>query len=245
MRNWFKLFLNGSSVLTPAQVRAAREEIHVMLDFWGKRLGIRNGLKAYVVEPALTEADSGHLFRQFQFVGFLLGEPPDDLAPDPDLRDFLRENEEQKSRFENVKHLAEGHLRRVLTRAFAWPAVMLFQPEQWPSFDANSKGWPVFRAFGQWRQLLAEPTKPDPFERLPPALDALARHNRRRAAAARADYVPLLQAARQLWPKVLDIQSTGRRGRPAHKQRLAALLAGEGITVSRRQLDRLMADLKG
>jgi hypothetical protein len=48
-----------------------------------------------------------------------------------------------------------------------------------------------------------------------------------------------------LWPKVVATGSTGRRGRPAYRRRLEGLLAGRGLKVSRRQLDRLMADLKG
>ncbi len=39
--------------------------------------------------------------------------------------------------------------------------------------------------------------------------------------------------------------AAGRRGRPAYRRRLQELLAGRGLTVRRRQLNRLMAELTG
>src|SRR5262249_36940602 len=131
----------------------------------------------------------------------------------------------------------------LLAQGLSWPAVLLFGPDQWPSFSTNTKGFPLYRAFGGWRQVLAEPPAPDPFAPFPPARRALAAHNRRKATAARTQYEGLLRVATGLWPKVLGMGTTGR-GRPACKRRLRGLLAEQGVEVTRRQLDALMADLK-
>jgi hypothetical protein len=131
-----------------------------------------------------------------------------------------------------------------MVEAFAWPAILLLQPEQWLPYSTNTRRWPLSRAFGPWRQLFAKRRKPDPFARLPAAQRVLAQHNRRKARAARAEYQRLLELARELWPKVLAMGSSGRPGRPAYKQRLRGLLAGAGVQVKRRQLNQLMIDLK-
>jgi hypothetical protein len=232
------------TLLTLQQMQAARVEIRLHLDYWAERLALCHGLNTFTVEPTLYEADSGVDYRQYQFVGHLLSHSLDDADPDPELRRFLQENEEAPSPYRVVPHLLQGPLRRLLVEAFAWPAILLFQPEQWLPYSTNTRRWPLSRAFGAWRELFAKQRKPDPCARLPAAQRALEQHNRRKARAARTEYQRLLAIARELWPKVLALGSSGRPGRPAYKQRLCRLLADAGLQVKRRQLDQLMIDLK-
>ena len=231
------------TVLTEAQVRAARQEAHLHLDFWGRRLGARHGLKAFAIEPAACEDRYAYYF-QHQFAGYFLGLAPEGAGGDADLLQFLQKNTEPKTPFEDEPHLSLGKLRPLLTRAFAWPSVMLFGPEQWWPFAAHTKGWPTYRAVGAWRQHLAEPVRQD-LAGPPRWRRVLGDHNGRRSTAARAADERLLEAARPLWAEVLASRPAGRRGRPADKQRLRALLAGQGTQVGRRQLDRIVSRLKG
>jgi hypothetical protein len=124
---------------------------------------------------------------------------------------------------------------------------MLFGPEQWPSYQANTRRWPLYRSFGLWRQLLGKQSnrRQDPFASVSPRQQALDTHNSLKAANARARREQLLQLARPLWARAQEPEPTRRRGRPACKQRLQALLASQGVDVTRRQLDELVAALKG
>jgi hypothetical protein len=103
---------------------------------------------------------------------------------------------------------------------------------------------PLYRAFGGWRQVLAEPQKPNRIRRLAPGRRPLAVHEGTTAPQARLADEKLREAAKALWPKVLAMGPSGRRGRPPYRQRLQELLAGQGLQVTRRQLGRLMAELK-
>jgi hypothetical protein len=235
-------------VLTDRQVRAARAAVGQRLDRWAGRLGLRHGLKAFAVEPALWRNERLNVeLPQYRFVGRLLGQPPAGDCPDPWLHEYLSNHGQFRANWQGLEEmfLTRGQLRQLLTRALAWPAVMLLGPEQWVPFAVNTQGIPACRAFGDWQQLLSLPQKPDPRARPSAGQRALDRHNRRRAAEARTDYERLLKAAQGVWPKVLAPGPSGRRGRPPYRQRLVALLAGLGLQVGRRQLDRLMADLQG
>jgi hypothetical protein len=140
--------------------------------------------------------------------------------------------------------MEQGGVRQLLNSVFGWRAVMLYGEDQWPSYQAATKGLPLYKAFGRWRPLMAAPVRPDPFARPSRRERALKVHNSRKASAARAERKKLLQIARPLWEEALKMAPTGKRGRPSHKRCLQGLLAGQGVPVKRRQLDRLMADLK-
>jgi hypothetical protein len=239
-------------LLTDRQVRAARAEVGLVLDYWAGRLGVRHGLKAVVVEPDIWYDDHrDREFREYRFVGHLLGEAPEGAGPDPQLRAFLLDYGEPRVGGPDQPYLSVGGLRGrggLLVQALGRPAVQLFGPEQWPSFEANTRGWPLYRSFGSWRGLAAAAGKAathDPFARLSPAERALERHNRGRKAAARAAHERLLEAARALWPQVLEAGAGGKRGRPPYRKLLRNLLAGAGFQVTDRQLTGLMAALKG
>lgn len=127
------------TVLTERQVRAARQEAYLHLDYWARRLGARHGLKAFAIEPAAWQG--GHAcYLQHQFVGHFLGLAPEGAGGDADLRQFLQGNAEPRTPFEDEPHLTLGTLRPLLTRAFAWPSVMLFGPEQWGALRRQHEG---------------------------------------------------------------------------------------------------------
>jgi hypothetical protein len=237
------------ALLTEGQVRAAREEIHRHLDHWAARLGIASGLKVLTVGPDMHYDDyKNEDHPQYRFTGSLLGEPPAGGCPDPQLRDALLKEGITIAPNVELNHLTEGQLRSrsgsLLVTALAVPPLMLLWPGQWASYAESTAGWPLYRAFGAWRRVLAEGgRRPDPFPPRPSAgLPPSARE--RREAAARAERERLLGAARPLWAKAREAGPAGRRGRPACKRRLRELLAGQGLCVTRRQLDRLMSDLK-
>jgi hypothetical protein len=176
-------------VLTEAQVRAARREIDEHLSFWAERLGLTGGLKVHTVEPDMHLVDFRRRLEspQYRFIGYLLGEPADDQESNSQLELALEEYG-QFTGAKEYKHLTVGKLRSkrgsLLVQALGWPAVMLFGPDQWPSYRANTAGWPLYRALGGWRTLLADegqapqrrPARPVPGR---PALD---RQNRQKAA---------------------------------------------------------------
>jgi hypothetical protein len=238
------------AVLTERQVRAARWQSHRHLDFWARRLGIASGLKVLTVAPDMHYDVWGNVDQpQFRFTGFLLGEPPAGRCPDPRLRDALLKEGGTIAPGVEYDHLSEGRLRSragsLLTAALGVPSVLLLGPDQWPSYAAGTAGWPLYRAFGGWRRPVAgrgrrrDPVMPRPAAEGPPSA------RERRAAAAQAERERLLAAARPLWAEARQAGPAGRRGRPPHKRRLRELLAGQGLRVTRRQLDRLVADLKG
>jgi hypothetical protein len=237
------------ALLTEGQVRAAREEIHRHLDHWAVRLGIASGLKVFTLGPDMYyDDDKNQHHPQYRFTGFLLGEPPAGRCPDPRLREALLKEWVSIAAGVEYHYLTEGRLRSrggsLLVTALAVPPLMLLWPGQWASYAASTAGWPLYRAFGAWRRLLAERgRRPDPFPPRPPAVRPPSA-SERREEAARAERERLLGAARPLWAKAREAGPTGRRGRPACKRRLRELLAGQGLCVTRRQLDRLMADLK-
>jgi hypothetical protein len=236
------------ALLTEGQVRAARAEAHRHLDYWAARLGIVSGLKVLTVGPDMHDDDQAVGHPQYRFTGSLLGEPPAGGCPDPRLRDALLKEGVTIAPGVELNHLTEGRLRSrggsLLATALAAPPLMLLWPGQWPSYAAGTAGWPLYRAFGGWRRLLAErgrrrdPVMPRPAAVGPPSA------RERRAEAARAERERLLEAARPLWAEARQAGPARRRGRPPDKRRLRELLAGQGLRVTRRQLDRLVADLK-
>jgi hypothetical protein len=237
------------ALLTERQVRAAREHLHRHLDYWAARLGIVSGLKVLTVGPDMHHDDGRNEDHpQHRFTGSLLGEPPAGGCPDPQLREALLKEGVTVARGVELNHLTEGQLRSrggsLLVTALAVPPLLLLWPGQWASYAESTAGWPLYRAFGAWRRVLAErgrrpgPFPPRPAAGRPPSA------RERREEAARAERERLLGAARPLWAKARETGPTGRRGRPACKRRLRELLAGQGLCVTRRQLDRLMADLK-
>jgi hypothetical protein len=237
------------ALLTEGQVRAARAEAHRHLDYWAARLGMVSGLKVLTVGPDMHhDDDTNEDHPQFRFTASILAESPAGGCPDPQLRDALLEEGVTVAPGVELNHLTEGQLRSrggsLLVTALAVPPLMLLWPGQWASYAASTAGWPLYRAFGAWRRVLAErgrrpgPFPPRPSAGRPPSA------RERREAAARAERERLLGAARPLWAKAQEAVPTGRRGRPACKRRLRELLAGQGLCVTRRQLDQLMAELK-
>jgi len=230
--------------LIRAQLEDARRQLTSYLTFWRRRLGIKEGMMSFSVEPSLWRSPhSGDFFPQYKFVGFLLAEWPD-IAHDPGLYRFLTQNGESMGKKTYVI-LSRGPLRKLLTWALSWPAVMLFSREQWCGYWESTRGLALYRTLGTWREYLRLPEKPQLVGPFPPRQHALDVHNAARATGARRRREELLEIARPLWRRVLaEPQRGDRRGRPPHRQRLSDLLAAEGIAVTRRQLSGLMAALR-
>jgi hypothetical protein len=150
------------TILTAKQVRAARAEIRQYLDFWADELGIASGMTAFRVEPTTWRHPSGFTSHpQYRFVGHLLGQGPATLCPNELLKKFLLTYGEPTHQSED-SYLHEGVLRgrdSLLLRSLAWPSVALFTPLQWQTYAQNTKGWPLYRTFGSWRQVLAAASK--------------------------------------------------------------------------------------
>jgi hypothetical protein len=158
------------TILTAKQVRAARAEIRQHLDFWADKLGIASGMTAFRVEPTTwCHPRANTLHPQYRFVGHLLGQGPAGPWPDMLLKKFLLTYGDPSHECDVDSYLHVGKLRgraNLLIRALAWPSITLFTPLQWQTYAKNTKGWPLYRTFGSWRQVLATPPKPDRPSRL-------------------------------------------------------------------------------
>jgi hypothetical protein len=240
------------ALLTPAQVKGARAEIRLQLSYWARRLGIRDGLIVQSIEPG-TWFDShlGWQLPQFHFVGYLLGQVPRGPSRDPQLEQHLHNDGWKLWIDELDPYLQTLSLRAALTRAFSWPAIMLFQNEQWITYRSFTRGLPLFRAMGRWRQFLDDANvqklklneQGDPFQREPRHRRALRVRNSRRAEASSTEDRKLLAIATELWPQACAAATSGRRGRPPYRRCLQQLLAGRGIHATKRRLERVIAEL--
>jgi hypothetical protein len=136
--------------------------------------------------------------------------------------------------------------------ALSWQPTFLFDDRMWFAYAEAVKGQPLYRPFGSWRESMASAaavrsSTDRTFARAQATRFGRAsqqKGNRRRSREARDRRAELLAVARELWPQV--VAETGRgRGRPAHRKRLAELLDGRGVKVSRRDLDWLMQEVTG
>lgn len=225
------------TVLTTKQMAAARSEIRAFLDHWAKRFNIIGGLKIFTVEPDIYHDQHANLqFPQYRFNGYLLGQPAGNRDADPRLRQFLEKGAEYTNAnamgFGNY-FLKHGELRSrmspLLIDALAYPAVMLFRPEQFPSYHRNMQSVPLYRPFGEWRKYFQKKK-------------SLVGPGRPHKRSARVDYSELRKIARDAWPRLMELARTGGRGRPPLKSLLKKLMAEKNIALTRRQLEQLMQE---
>ncbi len=231
--------------LTSRQMAAARTKLSDQLHDWASRLQLRDGCTILTVEPAIRTTDHGDQYRQHLWWGHLLAPRPSTCA-DPELWDWLERHTLRPTDYpaDERTALEIGPARRLLTDALGWPSVCLWDAWQWWHYHVQTWHRPLYVPFGDWRQQLAEPVKPDPFARPPARKLALLRGNQRRkkAAAVRTDNI--LEFARPLWAQIQAEARPSRRGRPAHRERLRELLKDQGILVTDWQLRRLLAALR-
>lgn len=182
-----------------------------------------------VVEWAALPADCRHALRFFlagSSVGYHLKRL--DLIPHP-------------SQTEAFRYGIRG--------AMSLQPLMMYDRVQWDSYVTVTKGLPLYQTFGDWRGRLgpATPQKLRAASYFPTEADLAAFRQRlpllNRNAKLRADTEArrrdLVELARPLWV-TLKGQRTGKRGRPALRQPLQALLADQDMEVTSNDLDWLV-----
>lgn len=230
--------------LTSRQMEAARTKLNTQLDDWASRLGLKEGCKFYIVEPAVRITDDDIQYRQHIWWGYLIA-PIATPCPNPKLWNELKNTTiyPTEYRADERKVLGTGPLRRTLTEVMGWPSLCLFDSWQWWHYHSQTIQRQLYVPFGRWRQLLAEPAKHDAFVLPPPRLIALRRSNGRRHKTAAVQLDRLLAIARPLWKQIQANPGPPRRGRPAHRSRLREMLAEQGTVISDWHLRNLIEEL--
>jgi hypothetical protein len=231
--------------LTSRQMKAAKSLLNVQLNDWAARLGLTDGCKFYVVEPAVRNTDDDIEFRQHSWWGFLVA-PISARCPNVELWNALGEKTIYPTDYPSDERLVlqTGPMRQILTEVLGWPSLCLYDPWQWWHYHAQTLRQPLYVPFGRWRELLAEQKRPDPFVQPPPRVMALRNGNRLRNKTARVELDRLVAIARPLWEQIQANAGSSRRGRPAHRCRLRELLAEQGIEISDWCLRQLTAELR-
>jgi len=153
--------------------------------------------------------------------------------------------------------VTEGRIARNGVRgALALSPHFMMDEVQWWSYAEATHGLPPYVPFGTWRSaigeakhkrrerqrasvLLAVPGRAARYRRH----QGLQRANRERKQAAKKGVATLLEVATPLFKQVLA-ESSGKRGRPAHRVRLKKLLEEKGYRLSDHHLKQVMRALR-
>jgi hypothetical protein len=138
-----------------------------------------------------------------------------------------------------------------LPGVLGWQPTFLLNDAQWPIYAAMTRGMPIYRTFGSWRDSNKDENKKKPNKA---ALSSAGKRPRRgdratlatvnviRQQAAKDRQKELIQVAQELWPMV-EARCSGLRGRPPYRAVLGELLKENGYTVAERTLKQVMKSL--
>jgi hypothetical protein len=152
--------------------------------------------------------------------------------------------------------LTEGRLARAGVRgALALQPHSMMDEVQWWSYVEATRGLPLYVPFGIWRADIGDAKSrwaerrraavslPSPERRAASRRrQGLKDANAHRRRSARQDLERLLEVARPLLTQAMAERS-GRRGRPAYRARLKALLEQKGCAISEHRLKQLVRRL--